>query len=85
MTSEGSQPRSPEGSLSIAQLAQGGVLALEAILDYVHPLLVEAFRVAAIPFWCDKALFTAIRQIDDGRDQDLIEHMLEGGHLFHIS
>lgn len=48
---------------------------LEKILQSVHPLMAEAIYLAAVPHWYDPALFSAIRDVADGRDQGLIERL----------
>ncbi|MEJ2746530.1 MAG: hypothetical protein P8183_01220 [Anaerolineae bacterium] len=48
---------------------------LEKILQSVHPMMAEAIYLAAVPQWYNLALFTAIRDVDDGRNEGLIERL----------
>lgn len=48
---------------------------LEKILQEVHPLMAEGIYLAAAPNWYDLALFTAMRDRDDGRDQGIIDRL----------
>lgn len=45
------------------------------ILHTVHPLMAEAFHLAAVPFWFRQSLFASMRQKADGRDSGLIERL----------
>jgi tetratricopeptide (TPR) repeat protein len=47
----------------------------DRLLGKSHPLMVEAFSLAAIPHWYDRGLFAAIRHADDGRDDGLYERL----------
>lgn len=49
---------------------------LDRILEEVHPLMAEALYLAAVPVWFNADLFAAMRQIDDGRNEGLIERLL---------
>ncbi len=49
---------------------------LDRILDEVHPMMAEALYLAAVPVWFDADLFAAMRQIEDGRNEGLIERLL---------
>lgn len=48
---------------------------LEKILQSVHPMMAEAIYLAAVPHWYDQALFTAVRNNDDGRNEGLVERL----------
>ncbi|MCB9419240.1 MAG: hypothetical protein H6667_05520 [Ardenticatenaceae bacterium] len=48
---------------------------LEKILQSVHPMMAEAIYLASVPQWYDLALFSAIRDVDDGRNEGLIERL----------
>jgi hypothetical protein len=48
---------------------------LDRLLLKSHPLMVEAFSMAAIPHWYNRGLFAAIRHADDGRDDGLYERL----------
>ena len=48
---------------------------LEKILQSVHPMMAEAIYLAAVPHWYDQALFTAVRDTDDGRNEGLVERL----------
>jgi tetratricopeptide (TPR) repeat protein len=61
--------------LSTADLPAEGAAALDAILDSSHPLMVEAFYVAAIPQWYNRRLLEKMRSRDDGREQGLITRL----------
>lgn len=49
---------------------------LERILDEVHPMMAEALYLAAVPVWFNADLFAAMRQVEDGRNEGLIERLL---------
>ncbi|MAT99347.1 MAG: hypothetical protein CL608_19585 [Anaerolineaceae bacterium] len=49
---------------------------LNRILDEVHPMMADALLLAAVPVWFNADLFAAMRQIDDGRNEGLIERLL---------
>lgn len=49
---------------------------LDRILDEVHPLMAEALYLAAVPVWFNADLFAAMRQVEDGRNEGLIERLL---------
>ena len=49
---------------------------LNRILDEVHPMMADALLLAAVPVWFTADLFAAMRQIDDGRNEGLIERLL---------
>ena len=48
---------------------------LEEILALAHPLMAEAITIATIPHWYDLPLFSAIRAVDDGRNEGLIPRL----------
>ncbi len=48
---------------------------LEKILQSVHPMMAEAIYLSAVPHWYDQALFTAVRNTDDGRNEGLVERL----------
>ena len=50
---------------------------LDRILDEVHPLMAEALYLAAVPVWFNAELFAAMRQTEDGRNEGLIERLLQ--------
>jgi tetratricopeptide (TPR) repeat protein len=52
-----------------------GAELFAALLANLHPLMVEAFCVAALPHWFDLPLFSAIRYRDDGRDAGLVDRL----------
>lgn len=49
--------------------------SLAGLLEESHPLMAEAFCLAAIPEWYDVALLDALRLRDDGREAGLVERM----------
>lgn len=48
---------------------------LDVILANCHPLMAEAFYLAAVPHWYDLSLFADLRDKDDGRDEGLITRL----------
>lgn len=48
---------------------------LDQLLDTVHPKMAESIRLAAIPYWYDAQLFAAIRNLDDGRNNGILERL----------
>jgi tetratricopeptide (TPR) repeat protein len=48
---------------------------VNGMLESVHPLMVDAFHIAALPLWCPISLFSLLRNRDDQRDQGLIERL----------
>ncbi len=48
---------------------------LAAVLADSHPLMVEAFCIAALAYRFDLPLFSAVRDRDDGRDAGLVERL----------
>ncbi|RPI52573.1 MAG: hypothetical protein EHM56_08250, partial [Chloroflexi bacterium] len=77
--------------LKSAEMLAEGADPLAAVLSGSHPLMVEAFYLAAIPQWYDVALLDALRLRDDGREEGLVERLArysfvaplagaEGGH-----
>jgi hypothetical protein len=46
---------------------------LEQILAAAHPQMVDALCLAAVPDWFTPALFSILRQRDDGRDAGILE------------
>ncbi len=48
---------------------------VKGILQDVHPLMAEAFRLAALPLWCPVPLFAALRNRTDRREEGLIERL----------
>ena len=54
-----------------ADLAQ----LLDEVLANSHPLMVEGFFLAALPYWYNRALFAAMRQRADNRDEGIIERL----------
>ena len=65
----------PSTTFSTADLASENVGALDAILADSHPLMAEAFYLAAIPTWYDRDVLRAIRDRDDGREEGLITRL----------
>jgi tetratricopeptide (TPR) repeat protein len=61
--------------LKSAELLAEGADPLAAILAGSHPLMLEAFYLAAIPQWYDVALLDALRLRDDGREAGLVERL----------
>jgi tetratricopeptide (TPR) repeat protein len=49
---------------------------LDRILDEVHPMMAETLYLAAVPVWFNADLFAAMRQVEDGRNEGLIERLL---------
>lgn len=58
---------------------------LQDVLSDAHPLLEESFYMAAVPHWYDAALFTAIRNIDDDRNEGMIPRMAAYSFLIPIT
>ncbi|RMG99070.1 MAG: tetratricopeptide repeat protein [Chloroflexi bacterium] len=48
---------------------------LSQMLSELHPMMVEALHLAAVPHWFSAELFAAMRQNDDGRNAGLIERL----------
>lgn len=65
----------PAASLSTADLAAENTASLDAIVANSHPLMVEAFYLAAIPRWYDHSFLKMARQKDDGREEGLITRL----------
>ena len=47
------------------------------IVQAAHPKMAVAMRMAAIPHWYDVNLFSAIRAEDDGRNEGIVERLIE--------
>jgi len=61
-------------SNSRATQDESAALLAEVLADS-HPLMVEAFCIAALPHRFDLSLFSAIRAHEDGRDAGLVERL----------
>lgn len=47
------------------------------IVDEAHPKMAESIRMAALPQWYDLRLFAAIRNVDDGRNEGIIQRLID--------
>jgi tetratricopeptide (TPR) repeat protein len=65
----------PITPLGAADLTSKSAAALDTILTNSHPLMVEAFSLAAIPKWYNVDLLEAIRNQDDGREDGLFTRL----------
>jgi len=68
-------PKPTLGKLPTASTSDPASQSLENIIKNVHPLMAEAFYIAALPHWYDLDVFTAIRNKDDERNQGLIPRL----------
>ncbi|MBN2001900.1 MAG: tetratricopeptide repeat protein [Anaerolineae bacterium] len=62
-------------SLSAEDFGSENAVTLDTILANSHPLMVEAFYLAAVPKWYNVSLLQAIRNQDDGREEGLITRL----------
>ena len=65
----------PTDALSATEFTPEDIASLDTLLSNSHPLMVEAFYLAAIPKWYDINLLKTLRNKDDGREQGLVTRL----------